>query len=380
MRSSITLVMVAMTCLACGDRREIGGGEAANAVVADGEATGHAGDTLGGCRADCVRLEEVVLLGDADGPGIIEGESGTARRDSGGRYYVFREFGSNIKVFSPRGEYVTTIGREGSGPGEFRGLGTVQLAAGDSLHVVDLFNLRWSVYSPEHELVRSVRPEIPVYMQLSVLPDGRGLFSAPMRRAGLERFPLHLLAADGSHLRSFGAAPDEFGPPGYDGEWRKLSRAGATSVWAAYRDRYRIELWDADAAEDRPLRVIERTVDWYPPGLEEEMSLDAPPTTRTIAIRQDQAGRLIALMWVADANWREAIEPGEVHPTVSDRNGYYDTRIEILDATSGELLASVVAPQAFHAFVADDLVIASVTDAAGIPHVAVWRISSRLPS
>lgn len=50
--------------------------------------------------------------------------------------------------------------------------------------------------------------------------------------------------------------------------------------------------------------------------------------------------------------------------------------VAVLDATSGELRASAVAPLAFRAFVADDLVIASVTDAIGIPRVAVGRIST----
>lgn len=365
MRSILGVAAIAMALAACG---------------ADG---GQAGDTGGGtavartpCEdaAGCLRLQELILLGEADGEGMIEGEFGTARRDSRGRYYVYREFGQEIKVFSPSGDYLETIGREGSGPGEFRGVSFAHPGPDDSLHVLDLFNLRWSVFSPEHELVRSVQLEVPVYMQLSLLPDGRGLFSAPVR-GKLGAYPLHLLDAKGHHQRSFGAAPAEFGDPGRDGDWRKITPAGPTSVWAAYRDRYRIELWDAAIEADDPLRVIEREVDWFPPGVPEEISLESPPVTRIQAVRQDSAGRLLVLMHVADERWREVVETGGFEATISDRHLYYDSRIEVLDADSGELLDWTVHPLVFHAFVADNLVIASVTDSAGAPRVAVWSIS-----
>jgi hypothetical protein len=360
----VLTVLTAMLLGACGDAAEVGerGGSMA---AAESACEGSLG---------CLRLEPVMLLGDADGPGMIEGESGTARVDSRGRYYVFREFGQQIKVFSPAGEYLRTIGREGGGPGEFRGISIVYPAPGDSLHVVDLLNVRWNVFSPEGEYVRSTQLQVPVYMQLHLLPDGRGLFSAPVR-GELARFPLHLLEATGEHVRSFGAAPEEFGPLGYDPAWRRMAPAGPTSVWAAYNDRYRIELWDAAEESDRPRQVVERSVDWFPPGLQEEVSIEAPPTTRLQAVRQDDRGRLLVLFRVADSHWREAVEPGSMHANVTDRHRYYDSRLELIDPESGELLASATQDLFFHGFIADDLLIASVLDESGAPRVAVWKVS-----
>lgn len=361
--ASVTLVALA-SFLACGDRNE--GSHVAARTDSPGE----------GCEGSlgCLRLQQVRLIGDADGPGMIEGEAGTVRLDSRGRYYVYREFGQEIKVFSPDGDYLRTIGRQGAGPGEFQGISFIHFGADDSLHVVDPLNMRWNVFSPEYEHVRSSQLNVPVYMQMHLLPDGSGLFSAPVR-GELARFPLHLVSATGEHVRSFGAAPDGFEQIGSDAAWRRIAPAGPTSVWAAYHDRYRIELWDAAEESGATLRVVERTVDWFPPGLQEEISMEAPPTPRMRAIRQDSAGRLLVLLSVADPRWREAVEPGPVHNNVSERHLYNDTRIEMLDAASGELLASAVHDTVFHKFIADDLVIASVVDETGAPRVAVWRIS-----
>lgn len=340
---------------------------------ADGGAAEQAAAACEG-RLGCLRLEEVMLVGDADGPGMIAGESGTARRDGRGQYYVYQEFGQDIKLFSPAGQYLTTIGRAGAGPGEFRGISVVHPGPADSLHVIDLMNVRWSVFSPDHELVRSTRLTIPVYMQLKLLPDGRGLFSAPVR-GELGTYPLHLLDAEGAHIRSFGEAPEEFGPPSNDGASRRMASAGPTSVWAGYRDRYRLELWDAEGLETQPRRVLERSVDWFPPGVAEVTDADGPPAPRLQAVRQDSAGRLLVLMHVADARWQEGAEPGAYELTITDRHRYRDTRIEMLDAETGELLASARSDLMFHALVADDLAIASVTDEMGAPRVAVWSVT-----
>jgi hypothetical protein len=360
----VLTVLATFTIGACGDEAGID------------DRRGGTAETESACEGSlgCLRLEQVMLLGDADGPGMIEGESGTARMDSRGRYYVYREFGQEIKVFSPAGEYLRTIGRAGGGPGEFQGISFVHPGPGDSLHVIDLLNMRWNVFSPEHEYVRSAQLKIPVYMQMHLLPDGRGLFSAPVR-GELARFPLHLLEASGEHVRSFGAAPEEFGPLGFDAAWRRIAPAGPTSVWAAYNDRYRVELWDAADEGDQPRRVVERAVDWFPPGLPEEISMETPPNPRLHAIRQDASGRLLVLTRTADSRWREAVEPGTLHANVTDRHRYNDSRIEMLDPESGELLASASHDTVFRKFIADDLMIASVFDETGAPRVAVWRIS-----
>lgn len=68
--------------------------------------------------------------------------------DSKGHAYVADFYARKVSVFGPRGELRGTIGRGGSGPGEFRQLRTVRIGPGDSLDVYDSGNVRLSVYSP----------------------------------------------------------------------------------------------------------------------------------------------------------------------------------------------------------------------------------------
>lgn len=71
----------------------------------------------------------------------------------------------HIKVISPEGELLRTIGREGEGPGEFQSLRQVSLARGDSLYVLD-GTRRLLVFTPEsYTQARTI--------QLPGSPEGR---------------------------------------------------------------------------------------------------------------------------------------------------------------------------------------------------------------
>lgn len=68
--------------------------------------------------------------------------------DSRGGVYVPDFHQNRVVVFSPDGRVVRTIGRRGSGPGEFRTLRTVQVIAGDSLLTFDSGLGRVAVFAP----------------------------------------------------------------------------------------------------------------------------------------------------------------------------------------------------------------------------------------
>ena len=79
-------------------------------------------------------------------------------RDSRGRFYSANAEGwpAAIGVWDSTGAFLTSLGREGGGPGEFNGGEWLHLAigAGDSLHVRDVG--AWSVFSPQHEVRRRI--------------------------------------------------------------------------------------------------------------------------------------------------------------------------------------------------------------------------------
>lgn len=66
---------------------------------------------------------------------------------AGGREPVIREVGRD-------GKLVRTVGRAGSGPGEFRSVGSFYVSAGDTLFVQDAPQQRVSVFTPDRRFVR----------------------------------------------------------------------------------------------------------------------------------------------------------------------------------------------------------------------------------
>jgi hypothetical protein len=85
---------------------------------------------------------------------LLDGVVG-ATRLSDGRIVVASLIGSDIKYFSPTGERLRTVGRQGRGPGEYEAIHVVFKLPGDTLMVVSrLPGLTW--LSPEGDYVRSL--------------------------------------------------------------------------------------------------------------------------------------------------------------------------------------------------------------------------------
>ena len=60
-----------------------------------------------------------------------------------------------IGIFDAKGRLLRTVGRTGSGPGEFRGIVSILLGPGDSVHVIDENLRRRTVFDPG--LLRTAR-------------------------------------------------------------------------------------------------------------------------------------------------------------------------------------------------------------------------------
>ncbi|WP_069130083.1 6-bladed beta-propeller [Rhodohalobacter halophilus] len=85
-----------------------------------------------------VGLNETASYGDTED--VIIGQMGMFAVDESGRVFLADISQQVIHVFAPDGEWLTQIGGEGEGPGEFRGIGPVKVGNG-LLHAVDQ-NLR----------------------------------------------------------------------------------------------------------------------------------------------------------------------------------------------------------------------------------------------
>jgi hypothetical protein len=114
-----------------------------------------------------------VRIGSADGEEVtLFNRISGAVRLSSGEIVVANQGSNELRWFSPTGAWLRTVGREGSGPGEFRGLRRLLLLPGDSLLAEDGLLVRMTLYDARGTLVRS--------WQIS--PAGSGITPPPIGR------------------------------------------------------------------------------------------------------------------------------------------------------------------------------------------------------
>ena len=113
---------------------------------------------------------------EAEGPKELAQVLGVARL-ADGRIVIADGGSTELRVFSPTGDFMRAIGRKGQGPGEFDGIQSMMRSA-DTLVVHDRQS-RLQVYTPDGTLLRSyARPLFPGRGVLSwpgMLSDGSGI-------------------------------------------------------------------------------------------------------------------------------------------------------------------------------------------------------------
>ena len=126
-----------------------------------------------------------------------------------GRIAVANQGTSEVRFFDAGGKRLQSVGRKGSGPGEFEQIASLAVGAGDSLLVFDRGTRRLSVLAATGEIVRSGMIDLGqgtlAHVVFGALPGGRIVVS-PARsgreptRSGLVRdsADLKIVGADGS--------------------------------------------------------------------------------------------------------------------------------------------------------------------------------------
>lgn len=282
---------------------------------------------------DCgLEVTELVRLGDGDGPGIIEGSGRLVvwNRDLG--YLVHAVGGAYIKVFGHDGTFQRKIGREGDGPGEFRGIIDVDVVDG-RIVVLDPMRGRIFVLSPTGEYISGhlyeYRPG-----RFTPVGDGRIVVTSSNWRSRVVEHPLQLIdVASGATTLEFGAV--NAGERKTDVELRfggqeagsVLSRSG--TVWWASRPRPAVQEW---SLEGEQLRVIDGELPWFPAITEFPDRRREPPATRLRGVALDGNENLWLLVETADPEWDEIeMIPGPEGPELPPGRGddYRDNRIDV---------------------------------------------------
>ncbi len=133
--------------------------------------------------------DPVLTIGTLDGPEEYQlFRVRAAVRIGTGDIVVANGGTSELRFYDSNGAHLRTVGREGGGPGEFKGMGGAWRLGNDSIVVSDFGNARLAVFDSHGELGRTFRldqvPDAGRAVPVSVFADGSFLLSAIARPPG----------------------------------------------------------------------------------------------------------------------------------------------------------------------------------------------------
>jgi len=290
-------------------------------------------------------MEPIVTLGLDDNRHVM-GPPTVLERDGRGRFYTaFAVTPGGLSVFDSTGAFLMTIGRQGSGPGEYRYIPAVVPAHGDTLHVFDPVLRRETVLSPQYDVVSSRPIETPATPHGAiVLANNRVIMHSIMMTRSTIGLPLHLLRADGTIERSYGALNPVIDIGTATARtMRWIASAENGGVWTVPGIDYHLELWDTTGTR---LMELTRDVDWFrvhedSPRSDRDDVGSLPPPPQMGPIWYDPRGLLWVVIRLPDDDWETVVPragpdgPQYGPDTYNDR---YDSQIEIIDVRRSRLV------------------------------------------
>ena len=288
------------------------------------------------CSECKLELTEVVRLGDVDGLGMIESANPTVTWSAEVGYTVVGP--TFFQVFDDNGRFLRRVGREGDGPGEFRGAGDVHVVGGQ-LVALDYAKRAWVIFDTVGQFVDQRRYGF-VGGQFVPVGGSQVVVVAMDRSPSVVGYPLHLVDIEsGAPSLHFGSTESwVFTPYAENVKGSMVSRPG--TVWWGTAASPRVQEW---SVSNQLLRVIEGELPWFPEVTELIDPTQGPPSTLLQSLALDDGGRLWMTVRIADPEWRdvEVIRDEEGPYVPSNRRiDYLDTRLDIFDLQSRRHLGS----------------------------------------
>jgi hypothetical protein len=353
-------------------------------------------------EADRWRVEDRPLLelGRADGRPFEEFHliAGAHRFDDG-RVAVADGGSRQIRLFSPRGEFLGAVGGEGGGPGEFRDLTWTARCGLDSLFAYDFTRRNVSIFDSNGRYVRAFRLE---------MPGGRalvGVASCNSRRQFLlEGFPrsspergAHRPVAPIAVIDMPTGAANELGEfPGLERHGRvvggrlvgdfthpfgrvTIRALSATAVFIGTGESYEISEYDFDGNERAIIRVSQGREPLAQPHVDEALRNMVERTTRPE--RREEWRRWFALTGFPDSlpPYGVALIDGSEHLWVGPHpSGVREVPIYNVFAPDGAMVARVELPAGFRVFeIGEQHIVGVSRDDVDVERVQVYRLDRR---
>jgi hypothetical protein len=306
---------------------------------------------------DCsILVTKVVSLGNnTGGPGEIIGTLSRLDSDVRGSYYLsFNEPGQLISVFDSDGSFLTDLGREGDGPGEYR-KARVAAVTKDSIFITDLVSARLTVV----ELTQLGKPArtvtVPEFTSMPVqtlrLPSGMLVAHMLLRTPEAIGYPIHLFDPSGRLLRSTGIETPAYRPDRLALFGRRLATSRSGGFWVAHVTTPVFEEYDSEGEVRQSLRVNLPSLPEWDPTAPPPHPKGSPPKAQIMAIHQASDGLLWVAVAVPDPEWRSAFSTTRRKPSswapdgfvyqVEDYSDLLDTELVVLDPEKQVILASL---------------------------------------
>jgi hypothetical protein len=353
----------------------------------------------GAAQARWTLVEEWRIGGDPDGHYAFD-DARDIRLDAQGNAIVLDFKAQQLRVYDRAGKHVRSVGRKGSGPGEFREANGMVVLRDGRIVVNDPPNGRWAVLSPELEFQRHTPKSIRHYgfqWEGFVDTEGRLVEAVPLPVVGLKEVSGSGLRRWRPDLETADTVPAAqcTEPPREDRGVYRLGNERAMSFLmvpfvAPIRGAIRDRTSAAWAVEPADSRVIRR----YAHGsctVTATIRLAGPPRGVTAEERADAVAPIEAAakrhgVPVPDLSLIPRTHPAfdQLHVDAENRlwvervsSDGAVTRFEVYDAT-GKPVATIEHPRLRSGFIAPrisaDRFVGFVRDEDDIPHLVSWRI------
>ena len=295
---------------------------------------------------DCLSLREITVLGTDTVEGFLEdrGTIGNVVRDGEGRYWAGQR--TTIKVFSPDGRYLRSVGRPGQGPMEFAFAQPVQTDSAGNVHVFDPRLGRETIIGPDfnHRADRT----IPVGFDGMASIPGEGhryVIAKWATHSGGRALPLHVVS-DSETERSFGLRPGSNDIEVVRGLSGRVIGVGPTRhVFASQIDSIEIEVWDLQGTRVAGFKLT--GLNSEPPGKGGPWSADNPPRNSVIDIAALDSNHVWLLTRHRKPDWLdftiERSAPGlgtYLEPKDGMMSLVFRSRLDLLDLNTSSVIAS----------------------------------------
>lgn len=328
------------------------------------------------CPTCRIELHLQVSIGGASDPVGLANVSKVAADRRGHFIVAPAGYGNSAAVYDSTGRFLRLIEGGGGGPGEFQSpIRHIAIGRADTIHLFT--NYRESVFGPGGDaLVRASRIPLPI-RHVAPLPDGSLIIQYLPIGARPTHDPLHRIDEDRQQVVSFGAS-DADGPHLLPDETvRPIALArDARSIWIARTNTYQLERWSLGGSRETS---VSRDAEWFtpwhaqPPGA----PFEARPLARLMAIHEDPKGFLWTVTYVAAERWRRSdIRPeGDIRQLDVLPSDLYDTVIEVINPSTGQVLARRQLRGAFAGFAGDRLLYRTRYTAEGDLALDVWFVT-----